>query len=43
MAAEVLQPILEEACLSEAFSEEWADGIIVKISKKGNLKICDNC
>ena len=42
MAAEVLQLILEEAWLSEVFPEEWADGIIVKISKKGNLKICDN-
>ena len=40
MAAEVLQPILEEAWLNEAFPEEWTDGIIVK--KKGNLKICDN-
>ena len=29
MAAEVLQPILEEAWLSEAFPEEWTDGIIV--------------
>ena len=42
IAAEVLQPILEEAWLSEAFPEEWTDGIIVKIPKKGNLKICDN-
>ena len=42
MAAEVLQTILEEACLSEAFPEEWNDGIIVKIPKKGNLKVCDN-
>ena len=42
MAAEVLQPILEEAWLSEALPEEWTDGIIVKIPKKGNLKICDN-
>ena len=33
MAAEVLQPILEEACLREAFPEEWIDGIIVKIAK----------
>ena len=36
-AAEVLQPILEEA-----FPEEWTDGIIEKIPKKGNLKIWDN-
>ena len=43
MEAEVLQPILEEAWLSEAFPEEWTDGIIVKFpKKKGNLKICDN-
>ena len=34
MAAEMLQPILEEAWLSEAFPEEWTDGIIVKIPKK---------
>ena len=27
MAAEVLQPILEEGWLSEAFPEEWTDGI----------------
>ena len=43
MAAEVFQPILEEAWLSEAFPEEWNDGIIVKMPKKCNLKICDNC
>ena len=43
MAAEVLQPILEKAWLSEAFPEEWyPDGIIAKIPKKGNLMICDN-
>ena len=42
MAAEVLQPILEEAWLSEACPEEWTDNIIVKIPKKFNLKICDN-
>ena len=36
-AAEVLQPILEEA-----FPEKWTDGVIVKIPKEGNLKICDN-
>ena len=42
MAAEVLQPILEEAWLSEAFPEEWTDGIIVKIPKKGYPRICDN-
>ena len=42
MAAEVLQPTLEEAWLSEAFPEEWIDGIIAKIPKKRNPKICDN-
>ena len=42
MAAVVLQPVLKEAWLSEAFPEEWTDGIIVKIPKAGNLKICDN-
>ena len=42
MAAEVLQPILEEAWLSEVIPEEWTDGIIVKMPKKGNLKICVN-
>ena len=42
MAAEVLQPILEGAWLSEAFAEECIDGIIMKSSKKGNLKISNN-
>ena len=42
MAPEVLQPILEEAWLSEAFPEERTDGISVKIPKKSNLKICEN-
>ena len=42
MVAEVLQPILEVAWLSEAFPGDCTDGIIVKIPKKGNLKICDN-
>ena len=37
-----LQPILEEAWLSTAFTEQRTDDIIVKISKKGNLKICDS-
>ena len=41
MAAKVLQPILE-ASLSEAFHEEWTDGIIVQIAKKGNLQISDH-
>ena len=41
-AAEVLQPKLEEAWLSEALPEQWTDDNIVKIPKKGNLKICDN-
>ena len=36
MATEVLQPILEEARLSELFPEEWTDGIIVNIPNKGN-------
>ena len=39
MAAEVLQAILEEAWLCEAFPEEFTD---LKIPKKGNIKICDN-
>ena len=38
----VLQPISEEAWLSEAFVDEWTDGIIVKISKMDKLKFCDN-
>ena len=42
MAAEVHKPILEKAWFSEAFPEEWTDGIIVKMPKKGNLKICNN-
>ena len=42
MSAEVLQPILEEAWLSDAFPVERIDGIIVKIPKNANPKICDN-
>ena len=42
MSADVLQPILEEAWLSEAFTKEWTGGIIVKIPKKSNVKICNN-
>ena len=38
MAAEVIQPISEEAWLSEAFPEEWTDGIVVKMLKKGQSK-----
>ena len=34
MAAEVLQPMLEEAWSSETFPKEWTDGIIVKIPQK---------
>ena len=41
MTTEVLQSILDEAWLSKAFPEEWTEGIIVKIPKKVNLKICD--
>ena len=40
MTAKVIQPILEDAWLSEEFPEEWTDGIIVKIPI--NLKISDN-
>ena len=28
--------------ISEEFSEEWNKGIIVKMSKKGNLRDCNN-
>ena len=38
----MLQFILEEAWLSEAFPEEFSDGIMVQIPKKGNLKNFDN-
>ena len=41
MAAELLQTIVEAAWLSEAFPEKWKEGIIVKIPKKGNQKICE--
>ena len=40
MAAKVPQLIIEEAWLSEALPDELTDGIIVKMPKKGNLKIC---
>ena len=33
------QPILEASWWSDAFPEQCTDGIIVKIPKKGNLKI----
>ena len=42
IATKVLQPILEEAWLSEAFSEESTDDIIIEITKTYNLKIFDN-
>ena len=37
-----IHSLWKAAWLSEAFAEECTVGIIVKIPKKGNLKICDN-
>ena len=42
LSAKLLQPLLAKAWQSCVFPDEWTDGIIVKIPKKGNLKICDN-
>ena len=41
-AACLLQPLIPEAWVNETFPNEWTDGIIVKIPKKGNLRECDN-
>ena len=41
-SAKLLEPILVKAWQSKILPEEWNDGIIVKIPKKGSLKCCDN-
>ena len=38
----MLQPLNHETWVNETLPNEWTDGIIVKISKKGNLRDCDN-
>ena len=42
LSAKLLQPLLAKAWQACIFPDEWTDGIIVKIPKKGNQKICDN-
>ena len=34
----LLQPLIHEAWVNEILPNEWTDGIIVKIPKKGNLR-----
>ena len=41
-AACLLQPLIHEARINESLPNEWTDGIIVEIPKKGNLHDCDN-
>ena len=38
----LFQPLIHEAWVNETIPNEWTDGIIVKIAKKGNLRDCDN-
>ena len=42
LTAEALQPLFVNIWNSEEFPEDWMEGIIVKIPKKGDLKECKN-
>ncbi|GFR65536.1 endonuclease-reverse transcriptase [Elysia marginata] len=42
LAAEVLLPLLTKAWKEKKIPEEWNEGVIIKIPKKGNLSDCNN-
>ena len=42
VAAGLLHPLIDATWVSEKFPEEWNEGIIVKIPKKGDLRDCNN-
>lgn len=41
-AAELLCPLISTVWNNESFPSDWTEGIIVKIPKKGDLRLCDN-
>jgi ribosomal protein L30/L7E len=42
ITAEMLYPLLEKIWKEEKIPEEWAEGLIIKIPKKGDLSNCNN-
>jgi endonuclease/exonuclease/phosphatase family metal-dependent hydrolase len=42
LVADTLKPLFEEIWEQESFPEDWLEGIIVKLPKKGDLTDCNN-
>ena len=42
LAADMLHPLINASWISEKFPDEWNEGFIVKIPKKGDLRDCNN-
>ena len=42
ITAEMLYPLLEKIWKEEKISEDWEEGLIIKILKKGDLSYCNN-
>jgi len=42
ITAEMLYPLLEKIWKEEKSSEDWEEGLIIKIPKKGDLTYCNN-
>jgi hypothetical protein len=42
VAADMLLLLFQDIWKEEKFPKEWTEGIIVKISKKGDLSNCNN-
>ena len=42
LSAQALHPIFKNIWDNETFPEDWLQGILIKVPKKGDLSICDN-
>jgi len=42
ITAELLYPLLEKTWKEEKIPEDWEEGLIIKIPKKGDLSNCNN-
>jgi hypothetical protein len=41
-AADMFLPLFQEIWQGERFPREWKEGIVIKITKKGDLSLCNN-
>ena len=42
ITAEMLYPLLEKIWKEEKYSQDWEEGLLIKIPKKGDLSYCNN-